>query len=105
MHAEHSSAPALGSQAAYYDVAERNLPGAGLGGYALPENVRFVIASAHGARLVSVDGREYIDFVGGAGANILGANHPAVVRVMTPPITNWRGVETGWMRPAPGFPG
>jgi len=41
--------------------------------------VRFVIDEARGARLTSADGREYIDFVGGAGANILGANHPAVV--------------------------
>ncbi|MDX1540400.1 MAG: aminotransferase class III-fold pyridoxal phosphate-dependent enzyme, partial [Geminicoccaceae bacterium] len=67
------------TQADLYEVAERALPGAGLGGYALPEDVRFVVAEARGARLISADGREYVDFVGGAGANILGANHPAVV--------------------------
>ena len=66
-------------QSQLYDKAERALPGAGLGGYSLPDHVRFVIEEAHGARLTSVDGREYIDYVGGAGANILGANHPAVV--------------------------
>jgi glutamate-1-semialdehyde 2,1-aminomutase len=67
------------AETALYEVAERALPGAGLGGYALPEDVRFVVAEARGGRLISADRREYVDFVGGAGANILGANHPAVV--------------------------
>ncbi len=67
------------SEADLYRIAERALPGAGLGGYSLPEDVRFVIAAARGARLISAEGREYVDYVGGAGANILGANHPAVV--------------------------
>jgi len=62
-----------------YERAERALPAAGLGGYSLPARVRFVIESAHGARLSAASGREYIDYVCGAGANILGANHPAVV--------------------------
>ena len=65
-----------------YAMAERALPGAGLGGYSLPEHVRFVIEDARGARLTSVGGREYIDYVGGAGASILGANHPAVVEAV-----------------------
>ncbi|MDX1513087.1 MAG: aminotransferase class III-fold pyridoxal phosphate-dependent enzyme [Gammaproteobacteria bacterium] len=65
-----------------YLRAERALPGAGLGGYALPADVRFIIDDARGARLISADGREYIDYVGGAGANILGANHPRVVEAV-----------------------
>jgi glutamate-1-semialdehyde 2,1-aminomutase len=65
-----------------YQRAERVLPGAGLGGYSLPERARFVIDDARGARLISADGREYIDYVGGAGANILGANHPQVVEAV-----------------------
>ena len=65
-----------------YERAERALPGAGLGGYSLPADLRFVIANARGARLVSAGGREYIDYVGGAGANILGANHPYVVEAV-----------------------
>ncbi len=65
-----------------YERAERALPGAGLGGYALPERVRFVIDAARGARLIAADGREYIDYVGGAGANILGPNHPQVVEAV-----------------------
>jgi glutamate-1-semialdehyde 2,1-aminomutase len=71
-----------GVQEQLYERAERALPGAGLGGYALPEHVRFVIDEARGARLVAADGREYIDYVGGAGANILGANHPRVVEAV-----------------------
>lgn len=71
-----------GAQDRLYTMAEHALPGAGLGGYSLPERVRFVIDDARGARLTSADGREYIDYVGGAGANILGANHPAVVEAV-----------------------
>jgi glutamate-1-semialdehyde 2,1-aminomutase len=71
-----------GAQDALYDVAERSLPGAGLGGYSLPEDVRFVIAEGMGSRVRSVEGRCYIDYVGGAGANILGHGHPEVLEAV-----------------------
>ena len=67
------------TNAALFEVAERVLPGAGLGGYALPEDIRFVFAEGAGARLRDAEGRDYIDYVGGAGALILGHAHPAVV--------------------------
>ncbi len=70
------------SQADYYDIAERTLPGAGLGGYALPDDVRFVIESGAGSHLRSVDGVDYIDYVGGAGAHLLGHCHPALVEAV-----------------------
>jgi glutamate-1-semialdehyde 2,1-aminomutase len=70
------------AQDALYQVAERPLPGAGLGGYALPEDVRFVIAEGRGSRVRSVEGRWYIDYVGGAGANILGHGHPEVLEAV-----------------------
>lgn len=66
-------------QAAWFEIAERTLPGAGLGGYSLPDEVRFIIAKGAGTRVQAVDGRWYVDYVGGAGANILGHCHPAVV--------------------------
>ena len=59
--------------------AEELMPSAGIGAYALPEELRFVFAEGQGARLRDVDGREYVDYVGGAGALILGHSHPAVV--------------------------
>ena len=65
--------------AGLFELAERVLPGAGLGGYALPEDIRFVFAEGEGPRLRDVEGHEYIDYVGGAGALILGHSHPAVV--------------------------
>jgi glutamate-1-semialdehyde 2,1-aminomutase len=68
--------------ARHYETAERVLPGAGLGGYALAEDIRFIFAEGQGARLKDVDEREYIDYVGGAGALILGHSHPAVVRAV-----------------------
>ena len=68
------------TNAGLFELAESVLPGAGLGGYALPEDIRFVFAEGRGARLRDVEGRDFIDYVGGAGALILGHSHPAVVR-------------------------
>jgi glutamate-1-semialdehyde 2,1-aminomutase len=70
------------NQSDYYEIAERTLPGAGLGGYALAEDVRFVIESGVGSWVRSVEGREYIDYVGGAGAHLLGHCHPALVEAV-----------------------
>lgn len=77
--AERSSEQAHKTQADFYALAEQNLPGAGLGGYSLPEDVRFIIKRGVGSRLQAVDDRWFIDYVGGAGANILGHAHPVVV--------------------------
>jgi len=71
--------PGAMSHEAYYELAEKLLPGAGLGGYSLPADVRFIIHKGEGSRLQDVRGRWYIDYVGGAGALILGHAHPAVV--------------------------
>ncbi|HCH55494.1 MAG TPA: hypothetical protein DEV64_00255, partial [Rhodospirillaceae bacterium] len=49
----------------YYKVATDSLPGAGLGSYSLPDDVRFVIRKGAGSRLQDVRGRWYIDYVGG----------------------------------------
>lgn len=82
-----ASAEAPRSQDAYYRIAETTLPGAGLGGYALPEDVRFVIREGHGGRLVSVEGQDYIDYVCGAGATIIGHDHPAVIAAVQERVT------------------
>ncbi len=79
-HAE--LAPTTNTQEDYYGIAEATLPGAGLGGYALPEDVRFIIREGHGGRLVSMEGREYVDFVCGAGATIIGHDHPDVIEAV-----------------------
>ena len=63
----------------YYEVASDTLPGAGLGSYSLPDDVRFVIHKGAGSRLQDVRGRWYIDYVGGAGALVLGHAFPTVV--------------------------
>lgn len=68
------------SQAKLFEIAERVLPGAGLGSYSLAEDIRFIFAHGKGSRLWDVDDNEYIDYVGGAGALILGHSHPAVVK-------------------------
>jgi glutamate-1-semialdehyde 2,1-aminomutase len=66
----------------YYKIASDSLPGSGLGSYALPEDVRFVIYKGEGSRLQDVRGRWYIDYVGGAGALILGHAFPTVVEAV-----------------------
>jgi len=63
----------------YTQIADRLLPGGGLGGYVLPDDVRFTVRSGHGGRLTSTDGREYVDFVCGSGANIIAHDNPAVI--------------------------
>jgi hypothetical protein len=49
------------SDTGLFELAERVLPGAGLGGYALAEDIRFGFAEGSGARLRDVEGRDYID--------------------------------------------
>jgi len=65
---------------AQFEIAEACLPGAGLGGYALADEIRFVFSHGEGPRFWDTDGKEYIDYTGGAGALILGHSHPAVVK-------------------------
>jgi glutamate-1-semialdehyde 2,1-aminomutase len=67
------------SQDDYHAMAEAALPGGGLGGYALADEIRFVFSHGAGPRFWDVDGREFIDYTGGAGALILGHAHPALV--------------------------
>jgi glutamate-1-semialdehyde 2,1-aminomutase len=80
-HSHPAQAGAM-SHEEYYRLAAAVLPGAGLGGYSLPEEVRFVIRRGEGARLQDVRGNWYIDYVCGAGALILGHAYPAVVEAV-----------------------
>jgi len=74
-----SGVPGAMSHDEYYEIAAASLPGGGLGSYSLPDDVRFVIHKGEGPRLQDVRGKWYIDYVGGAGALILGHAHPDVV--------------------------
>ena len=67
------------SQRDLFAIADRVLPGSGLGSYSLAEDIRLIYSHGRGSRMWDVDGNEYIDYVGGAGALILGHSHPAVV--------------------------
>ncbi|MBK17659.1 MAG: aspartate aminotransferase family protein [Rhodospirillaceae bacterium] len=73
------TAPGALSHEEYYEIAESFLPGGGLGGYSLPDDVRFVIHRGQAGRLQDVRGNWYIDYVSGAGALILGHAFPSVV--------------------------
>ena len=67
------------TNAELFAIAEQCLPGAGLGGYALAKDIRLVFSHGRGSRMWDMDGNEYIDYVGGAGALILGHSHAAVM--------------------------
>ena len=77
------SSPALenkdSTQAEMFAIADHALPGSGLGSYSLADDIRLIYSHGAGSRMWDVDGNEYIDYVGGAGALILGHSHPAVV--------------------------
>jgi glutamate-1-semialdehyde 2,1-aminomutase len=68
------------SQQKLFEIADRVLPGSGLGSYSLAEDIRLIYSHGRGSRMWDVDGNEYIDYVGGAGALILGHSHPGIVR-------------------------
>ena len=76
---------------AYCEMAANSVPGGGLGSYSLPDEVRFVIHKGEGSRLQDVRGRWYIDYVGGAGALVLGHAFPTVVDAVTEQAT--RGIH------------
>jgi len=68
------------TQRELFEIADRVLPGAGLGSYSLADDIRLIYSHGEGSRMWDVDGNEYIDYVGGAGALILGHSHPSVVK-------------------------
>ena len=68
------------TQAELFEIADRVLPGSALGSYSLADDIRLIYSHGKGSRMWDVDGNGYIDYVGGAGALILGHSHPAVVK-------------------------
>ena len=43
---------------------------------------KLVLERGEGARVWDVDGKEYLDLLGGIAVNVLGHNHPALVRAI-----------------------
>ncbi len=70
------------TQADYFEIAEQYIPGAAMGAYIFPDKARFIAVRGEGSRVQSAEGRWYIDYNNGAGANILGHCHPAVVEAV-----------------------
>jgi glutamate-1-semialdehyde 2,1-aminomutase len=67
------------SQALFESAQKHYIGGAGAGGRYHPLLKRpLYLSRGQGARFWDVDGKEYIDFFTGSGANFLGHNHPAV---------------------------
>ncbi len=73
---------AMTSHKHYREMAERVLPGGALGTRLNPAGLRMTIAAASRARITDVEGQEWIDYICGAGALILGHSHPAVVEAV-----------------------
>lgn len=72
----------MSTHAEYRELAERALPGGALGTRLNPEGLRMTIATARGSRIIDVEGNEWIDYVCGAGALILGHQPPDVVEAV-----------------------
>ena len=71
--------PGAGSAGDLVARARRVIPGGTLEELTLPPEVQVVPARGRGSRLWDVQGREYVDYVLGGGALILGHADPAVV--------------------------
>lgn len=69
----------MSTHAEFRELAEKALPGGALGTRLNPEGLRMTIATAEGSRITDVEGTEWIDYVCGAGALILGHQPPDVV--------------------------
>jgi glutamate-1-semialdehyde 2,1-aminomutase len=74
-------------EAAEFADAERLFPGGVLGGNALPKDVRFVFSHGRGSRFWDTSGNEYIDYVLGSGALVLGHAHPAIQKAIAEQAT------------------
>ena len=74
-------------EAAEFADAERLFPGGVLGGNALPKDVRFVFSHGRGSRFWDTSGNEYIDYVLGSGALVLGHAHPAIQKAISEQAT------------------
>jgi glutamate-1-semialdehyde 2,1-aminomutase len=64
------------------ELAKKYMPGASLGILYLPENLRPVIVSGEGSRIVDQNGKSYIDYVLGSGPLLVGHAHPEVVQAV-----------------------
>ena len=69
--------------AGYRTMAEAALPGGALGTRLNPEGLRFTVSHAEGAWITDVEGERWLDYIMGAGALILGHQHPDVVAAVT----------------------
>ena len=68
-----------------FEMARRRLPGgvnSPVRAFKAVGGVPRFIREAHGAKIIDVDGNEYIDYVGSWGPMILGHAHPAVVEAV-----------------------
>ena len=70
------------TEAELLDLAGNVLNGGALGFLMLPREADVVIREGRGSRLISVDGREYIDFLMGSGPMLVGHCHPRVIEAV-----------------------
>tara|TARA_Y100000588_G_scaffold347594_1_gene396548 strand:+ start:562 stop:1881 length:1320 start_codon:yes stop_codon:yes gene_type:complete len=70
------------TEAELLDLAGNVLNGGALGFLMLPREADVVIREGRGSKLISVDGREYIDFLMGSGPMLVGHCHPRVIEAV-----------------------
>lgn len=86
----------MATSAQLFDDAQRHIPGgvnSPVRAFRSVDGTPVFIHSASGARMVDVEGREYLDYVGSWGPMILGHAHPAVIEAVCDSAT--RGLSFG----------
>ena len=62
---------------------------------------KLVLERGVGAHVWDLDGKEYVDLLGGIAVNLLGHAHPRLVEAVTSPFDDRPGLEL-YAAPAPG---
>ena len=91
------TATGVETQRELFEIADRVLPGSGLGSYSLADDIRLIYSHGKGSRMWDVDENEYIDYVGGAGALILGHSHPEIVATVHDAIAELDQVHSSFL--------
>lgn len=77
------------------EEAGRYMPGGSLGAFFVPDGVAIVVSHGRGSKVYDMEGREYIDYVIGSGALVVGHAHPVVVEALQRRVEG--GTHFSWL--------
>ena len=95
---ESRPGPGVATEAMTADLlaaAALYLPGGSVWQWTLPADFAFIVDRGEGSRILSTQGRSYIDYVMSSGPLLLGHAHPAIVRAVQEQVT--KGTAYHWL--------